>query len=327
MAVVEDRPDEAGVERQGRDAYAGLPARRVTIEPWDVQVGPLSHLAAERARLGDLTFEHFAVRQQEATLGAQVEGLDLCRPLEDAVVAELRTALHEFKVLFFRDQPLTPTQHVAFARRFGDLEVHPFIPANPEQPELVRFEKEATVGGYENGWHSDVSWRACPSLGAVLHAVEVPPVGGDTLFADMGAAYDGLDPELRDRVDDLVAVHDFSKVFGHTVKEEDRAAMREQYPPVEHPVIRTHPDTGRRLIYVNRFFVDHLVGLDREESDDLVDRLARQAETVEYQCRFRWEAHSVAFWDNRAVQHYASSDYWPQRRVMERASIAGDRPI
>ncbi len=289
-------------------------------------MGPLAHLAPERERLSRLTFEGFDIVPQGATIGAEVSGIDLCGPLDEATIAELTRALTEFKVLFFRGQPLTPAQHVDFARRFGELEVHPFIPSNAEQPELVRFEKEATVGGYENGWHSDVSWRARPSLGAILHAVEVPPVGGDTLFADMGAAYDGLDPELRERLSDLVAVHDFSKVFGHTVAAADRVAMREQYPPVEHPVVRTHPVTGRRLIFVNRFFVDRIVGLARDESDALIDRLARTAETVEYQCRFRWEEHSVAFWDNRSVQHYASSDYWPDRRVMERASIVGEQP-
>jgi taurine dioxygenase len=326
MAVTEVDAGGAGVEGPSVDPSSGLSARRVTLEPWGVQVGPVVHLAEERARLGRLVFEHFDIRQQEATIGAEVEGLDLRRHLAVGAVDELRTALHEFKVLFFRDQPVTPAQHVAFARRFGDLEVHPFIPANPDEPALVRFEKEATVGGYENGWHSDVSWREIPSLGAVLHAVEVPTVGGDTLFADMCAAYDGLEPGLRDRIEDLVAVHDFTKVFGHTVKAKDRVAMREQFPPVEHPVVRTHPATGRRLIYVNRFFVDRIVGLDRTESDALIDLLARQAETVEYQCRFRWEEHSIAFWDNRSVQHYASSDYWPQRRVMERASIVGEHP-
>jgi taurine dioxygenase len=327
MTVVRETEEGATAGGEGRDATAGLNARRVTIEPWGVKVGPVTHLAEERARLAGLTFDAFEVRPVGATIGAEVGGIDLRAPLDDAVVAELERCLHEYKVLFFRDQPLTPGQHVDFARRFGELEVHPFIRSNPEHPELVRFEKEATVGGYENGWHSDVSWRECPSLGAVLHAVELPAVGGDTLFADMYAAYDGLEPGLQEQIAGLSAVHDFSMVFGHTVKAEEKAAMREKYPPVEHPVVRTHPATGRKLIYVNRFFVDHIVGMDRDESNALIDRLAREAETVEYQCRFHWEPDSVAFWDNRAVQHYAASDYWPERRVMERASIVGDRPV
>ena len=198
-----------------------------------------------------------------------------------------------------------------FARRFGDLEVHPFIPGNTGEPELVRFEKSAEVAGYENSWHHDVTWRAEPSMGAVLHAVSVPDLGGDTLFADMYAAYDGLPDDTKARIESLDAVHDYMRSFGHTVPPERRDEVRAQYPQVTHPVVCRHATTGRRHLYLNRNFVDHVVGLDPDESVGLMDRLCRQADYPEYQCRFHWEPHSIAFWDNRAVQHYASSDYWP----------------
>ena len=309
-----------------RDPGGHLAAQRVHLAPYDIVVGPVGHLHEERARLASLRWRYCDASPVGATVGAEIAGVDLTTELPDAVIDELRQALLDYKVLFFRDQPLTPAQHVAFARRFGELEVHPFIPANTGQPELVRFAKAADVGGYENGWHHDVTWRERPSMGAILHALDVPPTGGDTLFADMYAAYEGLDADLRGRADDAVAVHDYAGVFGHQIAPDDREAMRARFPPVEHPVVIRHPATGRRLLFVNRFFVSHLVGLDRDDGTALIDRLARQADTIEYQCRFRWAPHSVAFWDNRAVQHYATSDYWPSVRVMERASIIGSRP-
>ena len=161
-------------------------------------------MAKERDRLAALRWRHFDARQLGATVGAEISGVDLTAPLPDEVVAELRQALHDYKVIFFRDQPLDPHQHVAFARRFGELEVHPFLPSNTGEPELVRFEKTAEVSGYENSWHHDVTWRARPSMGAVLHAVSVPDRGGDTLFSDMYAAYDGLDQATKDEIDELL---------------------------------------------------------------------------------------------------------------------------
>jgi alpha-ketoglutarate-dependent taurine dioxygenase len=309
-----------------RDPGADLQARRLRIGAYGVKVGPVGHLYEERRRLAALEWQSFTTRPVGATVGAEIDGLALSGDLSDDVIAELRHALCEYKVLFFRDQPLDAATHVAFARRFGELEIPPFIPANTEQPELVRFEKSAEVGGYENGWHADVTWRECPSMGAVLHAVSVPPSGGDTLFCDMAAVYDSLDDELRDRIDALTAIHDYAQVFGHQISDADKDVMRAKFPPVEHPVVRTHPETGRRTLFVNRFFTSRIVGLDPAESSALIHELCREADYPEYQCRFRWETDSVAFWDNRAVQHYAVSDYWPDVRIVERASIIGDRP-
>lgn len=319
--------DGGVVDPPSTDPAAGVAALRVRLPGSEVRVGPLDHLVQERRRLDQLTWDHFDVTRISATVGAEVRGVDLASPLPAEIVADLARALADHKVLFFRDQRLTPEQHVAAARRFGDLEVHPFIPANTGQPELVRFAKSAEVGGYENGWHHDVTWRAAPSRAAMLRAVEVPPTGGDTLFSDAHAALDSLDAALRERVEDLVAVHDFMQVFGHNLAAGEREAMREQYPPVHHPVIATHDVTGRDHLYVNRVFVSHIDGLEPDESAELVDLLCRPFELPEHQVRFKWEPDSVALWDNRAVQHYACSDYWPEVRVMERASVVGTRPV
>jgi alpha-ketoglutarate-dependent taurine dioxygenase len=246
--------------------------------------------------------------------------------VDDELISEIRRALHEYKVVFFRNQPITPEQHIAFARRFGELEIHPFIGSSTGYPELARFEKSAEVGGYENQWHHDVTWRECPSLGAILHAIHVPDVGGDTLFCDMYAAYDGLTGETKSRIDSLDAVHDFMQAFGRTVPADKIDEMRAKYPAQHHPVVARHAETGRRHLYVNRTFVTRIEGLTSDESTALLGELFAEADRPEYQCRFRWEKDSIAFWDNRAVQHYATSDYWPETRIMERASIIGSRP-
>jgi taurine dioxygenase len=267
------------------------------------------------------------IRPLTPTIGAEVHNIDLRELCDDGTWAELDKAFMDHKVLFFRDQHITTEQHVAFCRQFGELEVHPFIPAKPGFPEVIVLLSNEKRRGNENTWHSDVTWRQVPSLGSMLRAVEIPPVGGDTLFADMEAAYNGLDDGTRDRIDGLVAVHDFTKVFGGLKSGAEMDELREKYPPSEHPVVRTHPVTGRKSLYVNAGFTSHVKGLPEEESAILLRHLYRQAAIPEYQCRFRWEVDSLALWDNRCAQHYAVSDYWPSTRSMERVTIVGDRPF
>ena len=317
----------AGVEQAGTsDPAARVTPGRVRIDRYDLDFGPWLHLAEERARLSSLSFRHIDVAPQGATLGAEVGGVDLSADLADEVIAEIRQALLDYKVLVFRDQPITPTQHVAFARRFGELEIHPFITGNTDHPELVRFEKGVDTGGFENGWHHDVTWREVPSMGAILHALQVPATGGDTLFCDMGAAYNGLDDDLKERIDGLFAVHDFMLAFKHQVPGGKQAEFRARYPLARHPVVCTHPETGCKLIFVNCYFTSHIDGMDESEGIELIRHLAGQASVVEYQFRVRWAPDTVVFWDNRSVQHYAASDYYPDVRIMERASIVGTRP-
>jgi len=308
------------------DPAGNVTPGRVRIDRYNLDLGPWLHLAPERTRLAAPQFRHIEVQPQGATLGAEISGVDLRRDLPDGTIAEIRHALLDYKVLVFRNQPITSAQHVAFARRFGELEIHPFITGNSEHPELVRFEKGADTGGFENGWHHDVTWREVPSMGAILHAVKVPATGGDTLFADMAAAYDGLAAEVKARIDNLVAVHDFTLAFKHQVPEGKEAEFRARYPLARHPVVCTHPETGRKLIFVNCYFTSHIEDLDEAAGVELIRFLAGQANVVEYQFRVRWENDTVVFWDNRSVQHYAASDYYPDVRIMERASIVGTRP-
>ncbi len=264
------------------------------------------------------------------TIGAEVSGIDLRQPVSPGQTAALRQALLDWKVLFFRDQDITTEQHLAFAGAFGALEVHPFAPHKPGYPEVLAITHDRDSRGRENTWHSDVTWRLEPSLGSILRAIEVPPVGGDTLFSDMYAAYDGLSDAVKARIDTATAIHDFAHfrvaMRKRGLTEDQIEAFNARYPMVEHPVVRTHPETGRRAIYVNAAFTQHIVGLEKAESDALLAHLFAQAAIPEYQCRFRWDTNALAFWDNRASQHYAASDYWPAVRRMERVTIVGDRP-
>jgi alpha-ketoglutarate-dependent taurine dioxygenase len=287
--------------------------------------GPRAWVRAERERLAALRFERIGVVPLGSTVGAEISGADLSH-LDEATFAEIERAFFAYKVIFFRDQDISTEDHLAFAKRFGELEEHPFIPAKPGYEQIVQFAKNERVIGVENIWHHDVTWRLRPSLGSVLRAVEVPAIGGDTLFADMCAAYEGLGADVKAKIDDAVAVHDFTHTFGRFMTPEKLADQQKQFPPARHPVVRTHPVTCRRCLYVNVAFTSHIEGMAPDESRALLEHLYRQADVPEYQCRFRWQKNSLAFWDNCAVQHYAASDYDPQRRMMERVTIIGEEP-
>lgn len=272
----------------------------------------------------DAGFTRFEPHLLSPAIGAELIGADLANP-DETLIKEVHDALLKYQVVFFRDQDITRAQHIAFTRAFGKLEIHPATPKSQADPEILRIAHGANSKGQENNWHSDVTWRAEPSLGSILRAIELPEYGGDTLFSNMVMAFEDLDEDLKERLCEMTAIHDIARVFARRLGK-DVATLHEKYPPQEHPVVRTHPETGQRGLYVNTGFTDHIVGMEKEESDKLLKHLYLRAWLPEYQCRFRWAPGSLAFWDNRACQHYAASDYFPNVRIMERVTIAGDRP-
>ena len=265
------------------------------------------------------------IKPMTPAIGAEILDIDLgASDVADAVPA-IRAALLKHGVIFFRDQELTQEQHIAFARHFGDLEVHPATPKDQPNPEVLRIAHGPDSRGQENYWHSDVTWREKPSLGSILLAREVPECGGDTLFANMHLAYERLSETMKRHCEQLTAVHDIARVFAKRLGKAPED-LHDKYPPMRHPVIRTHPETGERAVYVNTAFTSHIEGMSAKESAWLLDHLYATAKDAEIQCRFRWEKGSIAFWDNRVCQHLAVSDYFPARRVMERVTVAGDKP-
>jgi taurine dioxygenase len=277
---------------------------------------------ADKTKLDTGTLD---VRPMTPAIGAEILNIDLGAPDIANSVPEIRAALLQYGVIFFRDQQLTQEQHISFARHFGELEIHPATPKDQPNPEVLHIAHGPKSRGQENNWHSDVTWRECPSLGSILMAREVPDCGGDTLFANMHLAYERLSEQMQRFCEGLTAVHDIARVFAKRLNKAPEE-LHDKYPPMRHPVIRTHPETGERAIYVNNGFTSHIEGLSDKESRWLLEHLYATAADVEIQCRFRWRAGSIAFWDNRVCQHLAVSDYFPARRVMERVTIAGDRP-
>jgi taurine dioxygenase len=275
----------------------------------------------------------FEIAPVSGVLGAEVHGLDLATPLDDDTVRRVRDAFNEHQVLFFRDQQLTPQQQIAFGRRFGELGTHPYVAANAEHPEIIDVVTEpddrVNFGG---GWHTDVTFLPEPDLGSILYAVELPPSGGDTLFASQLAAYDALSETMKALLDGLVGVHSAGPQYGGAGYSTQSSAMATNAAAdaarsrVEHPLVRTHPETGRKGLYVNRAFTIGIKGMHPAESKALLGFLFKHGTAEERTCRFRWQPGSVAMWDNRSVQHYALHDYRGHRRVMRRITIRGDRP-
>ena len=296
---------------------------------------PVGPRRLERSAPGTPPFQYrrIALEPLGMTLGACVRGAELRRPIDAELQRELDAALSEWKVLVLRDQELTHAQHLAFAQCFGPV-IEDSMPrtvadggrirpaANPLD-DVIAFTRDEATPGLENMWHVDGTYRAEPTRATSLRALDVPALGGDTLFADMAAAYDNLGAELQRRIDGLWARHDWS-VGGYADKYGDRLeTYRKVVPPVRQPVVLRHPVTGRKTLFVNRGFAVAILGLDPAESDALLDLLCRQADVPEYQLRVRWEPGLVVLWDNYAVQHYGVNDYYPARRTLARATVAG----
>ena len=280
-----------------------------------------------------VTRSSIVVRPVTPTIGAEVVGVDLATAADDdEVMHELERALAAHLVLFFRNQDMTPEQQTRFGRWFGPFEDHPFAKPNPGHPGMIVLDQTTPKTDGANTWHTDSSFMETPALLSVLRAVELPANGGDTCWASMYAAWEALSPPMRDMLDGLTALHDITMPLsraiagGHSTQL-DLDAVRRDWPPFEHPVARTHPVTGRKLLYVNANFTTRILGLTQEESDVLLPYLLNHVQRPDFQVRFHWEPGSVVVWDNRCTQHYAVPDYTGHRRVMHRVTIAGERPV
>jgi taurine dioxygenase len=272
-------------------------------------------------------YETIKVNKLTPIIGAEIGDVDLARPLSNRQFKEIHRAFAENLVIFFRNQHITEEQHLAFGRRFGDLHIHPAAPHAPGHPELMIIHADkASPRANGEGWHSDVSCDPEPPMGSILYIRTCPPYGGDTLFASMYATYEALSDRMKRYLEGLTAIHDGEDVY-RGLYANYGIADKPSYPRAEHPVVRTHPLTGRKALYVNRGFTRRIVGIPRDESDAILRYLYEHVENPLFQCRLRWRADSIAFWDNRCTQHRAMWDYWPHTRSGHRVTIKGERPV
>lgn len=277
-----------------------------------------------------MPYKRIELRPISGSLGTEIRGVNIAA-LDDETFAEIKQALLEYLVIFFRDQDITPEQQIAFGRRFGDLHIHPFIPNLPGHEEIIRLWAES---GDEdnlrlaNAWHPDLSYTSDPPLAAILRAKQVPSRGGDTMWVNLYKAYDTLSDRMKDFIQDLKAVHDVTKTYRRQELQQKGGAERywntfQKSPPVEQPLVKVHPETGKKLLYISQLTTTHIVDLHPAESDAILEMLFKHLEWKELQCRFYWEKDSVAMWDNRCTVHYAVRDY-TEPREMHRVTVLGD---
>jgi taurine dioxygenase len=276
-----------------------------------------------------VTTSDLDVRPLTPLIGAEIHGVDISRPLGDSVVSAVRDTFNRYHVVFFRDQEMTPDEQEAFASQFGEVtEAHPVITSIEGNSKVLAI--DAQRGDRASWWHTDVTFVDTPALGSILYMREIPEVGGDTMWASLQDAYDRLSAPMRDMCDKLIAVH-HDPWFAAEVDEKGgynwNGEFREKLTPTIHPVVRTHPETARQGLFVNRQFTRTIFGLSDNESSAILEMLYNHCIKPEYTCRFRWRAGSVAFWDNRATLHYALDDYGDAARYAHRVTLRGDKPF
>lgn len=280
-----------------------------------------------------MTYHKIEVERRSPHLGAFIHGIDLTRALDDDTVREIRSALLEFHVIFFRDQPISGEQHLQLAAHFGEIDnPHPVFDNDARDARLTIIESKGRAHDNEHYWHTDVTYQEAPSMGSILAAKKIPESGGDTLFASMYAAYETLSPPIRKMCEELTASHSFERGWGTTFRMlkdgEDRLhELKKVFPLMTHPVLRTHPESGRTALYVNEYYTSRINELSEPESEALLKLLNHHAQLPDFQLRHTWQTNDIAFWDNRCTQHYASHDYGAAHRVMNRVTLVGDKPF
>ena len=282
--------------------------------------------------MSDSAYKTIRVNPLSPIIGAEIEGVDLSKPLSNAQFDDIHSAFLRHHVIFFRGQTLTPDQHITFGKRFGTLNIHPYVKGMAGYPEILEIIKEPSDRiNFGGGWHSDMSFLEIPALGSILHAQEVPEVGGDTLFASQHAAWDVLSEGLKASLTPLTAIHSAAEEYGaggHSSAKRasmDSEVTGDEAPEYEHPVVRTHPETGRKGLYINPAFTLRFKGWTKKESQPLLEYLFEVSKREAFTCRFRWTPGALAFWDNRCVWHYALNDYHGKRRHMRRVTVNGDK--